>query len=78
MANKHKVFGGPPMNGGGSFGGLSSTGILPVLPKATSPNHVHQQRSEESTGISAPLKRLASPAGFFAPLRMTNRFENTP
>jgi hypothetical protein len=39
---------------------------------------VHQQRSEESIGISAPPNRFASPAGFFAPLRMTNGFEDTP
>jgi hypothetical protein len=51
---------------------------MPVLPKATSPNRGHQQKSEESTGISARLKRFASPAGFFAPLRMTNSFEDKP
>jgi hypothetical protein len=33
---------------------------------------VHQQGSEESMGIFAPLKPFASPAGFFAALRMTN------
>jgi Protein of unknown function (DUF4038)/Putative collagen-binding domain of a collagenase len=31
------------------------------------------ERGEESIEITAPLKRVASPAGFFAPLRMTNR-----
>jgi hypothetical protein len=77
-ANKHQVFGGPSMNGDGGFGGLSGTGKMPVLPKATSPNHVHQQRSEESTAIFAPPKRFAPPAGFFAALRMANGFEDTP
>jgi hypothetical protein len=28
----------------------------------------HSERSEESTGMFAPPKRFASPAGFFAPL----------
>jgi hypothetical protein len=74
-ANKHPVFGGPLMNGGGSFGGLSGTGILPVLPKATSLNHVHQ-RSEESISITAPRPCFGSPAGFFASLRMIIGFKD--
>jgi hypothetical protein len=85
-ANKHQVFGGLPMNGRGSFGGLGSTGILPVFrghgqdARATQgnlPEPRSSERSEESTGIFAPLKRFAPPAGFFAALRMTNGFKDT-
>src|SRR5947208_928051 len=42
------------------------------------PHPCHSERSEESSWISAPLNRIAAPAGFFAPLRMTNCFENVP
>jgi hypothetical protein len=38
----------------------------------------HSERSEESNWRFASLWRRAAPAGFFAPLRMTIHFENTP
>jgi hypothetical protein len=72
------------MNGDGSFGGLSGTGILPVFrahgqdARATpgnEPNHVRRQRSEESNGISDDGRCDVSRSGFFAALRMTSRFE---
>jgi hypothetical protein len=31
----------------------------------------HSERSEESSGIRAPIQRVEAPAGFFAALRMT-------
>src|SRR5215216_3363813 len=37
------------------------------------PIFCHSERSEESNGTFAPLRAFASPPGFFAPLRMTNR-----
>jgi hypothetical protein len=78
-ANKHQVFGGPLMNGSGSFGGLSGTGILPVgsehgqdaCATQDSPNHFHQQPREKSTATFSSQTRLEALRGSFAPLRMT-------